>query len=64
MHDGYVRLASRFNNFDKFIKLTSISHKEQIHKMLSVSLAKILDEKVYNFKLERFSMMTKIMLIL
>ncbi len=27
LHDGYVRLASGFKNFHKFIKLTSLSHK-------------------------------------
>jgi hypothetical protein len=31
----FNKLASRFNNFDKFIKLTGLSHKEQIHKMLA-----------------------------
>ena len=41
------------------------SHKEQIHKMLRVSLAKDTKRKslFYN-KLERFSMMLKIMHIL
>ncbi len=35
-------------NLHKFIETNESSHKEQIHKNVSVSLAKILNEEVYN----------------
>jgi len=61
----FDKLASGFKHFHKFIKLTSLSHKEQIYKMLAFLSLRYWTKKfiIWN-KLERFSIMTKIMLIL
>jgi len=64
LHDGYVQLASGFKNFHKFIKLTSKPQRTSNKMLVFLSLKYWTKKFIIWNKLERFSIMTKIMLIL